>query len=116
MKYFLNFWEEQLKKHVVSGVFLSGEGFYVDGWQKTLSVLCRNRRVFKGSNLIVKGAAYGAREFFYVRVLDKYLISCKGRTRVKIVMAVINIRNMIVTLPFQTLESIGTRQNQRLSV
>nr|WP_302624857.1 DUF5716 family protein [uncultured Eubacterium sp.] len=82
------FLEEQLKKHVVSGVFLSGEGFYVDGWQKTLSVLCRNRRVFKGSNLIVKGAAYGAREFFYVPVLDKYLISCKGRTRVKIVMAV----------------------------
>ena len=28
----------------------------------------------------------------------------------------LNIRNMIVTLPFQTLESIGTRQNQRLSV
>ena len=80
--------EEKLKKHVVSGVFLSGEGFYTDGWQRTLSVLCRNRRVFKGSNLLVKGAAYGAKEFFHLPVLDKYLISCKGRTRVKIIMAV----------------------------
>ncbi len=83
-----DYMEEQLKKNVVSGVFLSGEGFYTDGWQKTLSVICRNRRVFKGNNLIVKGAAYGAKEFFYTPVLDKYLISCKGRTRVKVTMAV----------------------------
>lgn len=80
--------EEQLKKDVVSGVYLSGEGFYTDGWEKTLSILCRNRRVFRGNNLIVKGAAYGARECFYTPVLNQYLISCKGRTRVKVVMAV----------------------------
>lgn len=80
--------EEKMKKYVVSGVYLSGEGFYQDGWQKTLSVLCRNRRVFKGNNLIVKGAAYGAKEFFHLPVLDKYLISCKGRTRVKVIMPV----------------------------
>lgn len=80
--------EEKMKKYVVSGVYLSGEGFYQDSWQKTLSVLCRNRRVFKGNNLIVKGAAYGAKEFFHLPVLDKYLISCKGRTRVKVIMPV----------------------------
>lgn len=79
--------EEFLKEHVVSGVYLSGEGFYKDGWQKTLQLICRNRRVFKGNNLIVKGAAYGAKETFLPSMLDKYLISCKGRTRVKITMA-----------------------------
>ena len=50
--------------------------------------MCRNRRVFKGNNLIVKGAAYGAKEEFLPSTLDQYLISCKGRTRVKIAMAV----------------------------
>lgn len=80
--------DEILKTHVVSGIYLSGEGFYVDGWQKTLQLMCRNRRVFKGNNLIVKGAVYGAKEEFLPSTLDQYLISCKGRTRVKIAMAV----------------------------
>lgn len=51
-----DYMEDQLKKNVVSGVFLSGEGFYAEGWAKTLQTICRNRRVFKGNNLIVKGA------------------------------------------------------------
>lgn len=83
-----DYMDEQLKSNVVSAVFLSGEGFYIDGWEKTLSLICRNRRVFKGNNLIVKGAAYGAREFFYTPVLSDFLISCKGRTRVKVTMEV----------------------------
>ncbi len=83
-----DYMEEVLKKYVVSGVYLSGEGFYREGWDKTLSVLCRNRRVFKGNNLLVKGAAYGAKEFFHIPFLDQYLISCKGRTQVKIIMNV----------------------------
>ena len=83
-----DYMDELLKKHVVSGINLSGAGFYLDGWQKTLQTICRNRRVFKGNNLIVKGAAYGAKECFLPPTLDKYLISCKGRTRVKITMAV----------------------------
>lgn len=83
-----DYMDELLKKHVVSGIYLSGAGFYLDGWQNTLQTICRNRRVFKGNNLIVKGAAYGAKECFLPSTLDKYLISCKGRTRVKITMAV----------------------------
>ena len=43
--------------------------------------------MFKGNNLIVKGAAYGAKETFLPSTLDHYLISCKGRTRVRITMA-----------------------------
>ena len=68
-----DYMEDQLKKNVVSGVFLSGEGFYAEGWAKTLQTICRNRRVFKGNNLIVKGAAYGAKEFFYMKTLKDYI-------------------------------------------
>ncbi len=82
------FMDIKLKEHIVSSVFLSGQGFYLADWPKTIDVLCRNRRVFKGNNLIVKGATYGAREFFMTPVLDEYLISCKGRTKVKISLAV----------------------------
>lgn len=91
--------EEQLQKNVVSAVFLSGEGFYSEGWEKTLQVICRNRRVFKGNNLIVKGAAYAAKEFFYTKNLKDFIISCKGRTRVKVTMAVKHKeRDSMVTL------------------
>lgn len=86
-KILADYMEDLLKKHVVSGIYLSGEGFYKEGWQKTLQIICRNRRVFKGNNLIVKGAAYGAKETFLPSTLDRYLIACKGRTRVKITMA-----------------------------
>lgn len=83
-----DYMEEQLKKEVVSGIYLSGEGFYEQEWEKTLAIFCRNRRVFKGNNLVVKGAVYGAKEFFHVPVLEQYLISCKGRTRVRVIMNV----------------------------
>lgn len=94
-----DYMEDQLKKNVVSGVFLSGEGFYAEGWAKTLQTICRNRRVFKGNNLIVKGAAYAAKEFFYMKTLKDYIISCKGRTRVRVTMSVKHKeRDSMVTL------------------
>jgi hypothetical protein len=80
--------KEELKKEVVSGIYLSGEGFYEGSWDNTIKAICSNRRVFKGNNLIVKGAAYGAKEFFHIPTLEEFLISCKGRTRVKIKMNV----------------------------
>ena len=94
-----DYMEDQLKKNVVSGVFLSGEGFYAEGWAKTLQTICRNRRVFKGNNLIVKGAVYAAKEFFYMKTLKDYIISCKGRTRVRVTMSVKHKeRDSMVTL------------------
>ena len=61
--------------------------------------MCRNRRVFKGNNLIVKGAAYAAKEFFYMKTLKDYIISCKGRTRVRVTMSVkYKERDSMVTL------------------
>lgn len=85
-KVLAEYMDEYLKKDVVSGIYLSGEAFYSEGWKESLEILCRNRRVFIGNNLIVKGAAYGARELFHVPLLEDYLISCKGRTRVKVTM------------------------------
>lgn len=80
--------EERFKHNIVSGIYLSGEGFYAQDWKQSISLMCPNRRVFKGNNLMVKGAVYAAKEFFYTPVLENYLISCKGRTRVKVTMSV----------------------------
>ncbi|MBQ2643245.1 MAG: hypothetical protein IJF94_05535 [Eubacterium sp.] len=79
---------DQVKRHVVSGIFLSGQGFKNHEWPKTVEAIAHNRRVFQGDNLIVRGATHAAREFFHIPHLDHYLISCKGRTRVKITMNV----------------------------
>lgn len=49
-----------LDGNMVSPVYLIGDGFDGDWMEKTLSVLCRNRRVFMGKNLFCKGACYGA--------------------------------------------------------
>ncbi|MCR5704573.1 MAG: hypothetical protein K6G85_08110 [Eubacterium sp.] len=85
---FAKYLEEKFAHQVVSGIYLSGDGFYEEDWAKSLSVMCGNRRVFKGNNLIVKGAAFAAKELFHIPNLENYLISCKGRTRVKVTMAV----------------------------
>ena len=85
---FAEYLEEKFAHQVVSGIYLSGDGFYEEDWAKSLSVMCGNRRVFKGNNLIVKGAALAAKELFHIPNLENYLISCKGRTRVKVTMAV----------------------------
>lgn len=87
-KVLADYMREKLGKHVISGIYLSGEAFYKEEFKETISVLCGNRRVFKGNNLIVKGAALAAREFFHIPVLEHYIISCKGRTKVKVTMAV----------------------------
>ncbi|MFQ6932202.1 MAG: DUF5716 family protein [Eubacterium sp.] len=70
--------------------YLSGAGFYARRLgRKLLQTICRNRRVFKGNNLIVKGAAYASKRMFPCHLLlINIIISCKGRTRVKITMAV----------------------------
>ncbi len=45
---------------VVSAVYLIGDGFDGDWMKRSLSVLCRGKRVFMGKNLFCKGACYGA--------------------------------------------------------
>ena len=52
----------QCEEQLVSSVFLLGDYFSKDWCQESLKYMCRNRRVFQGSNLFSKGACYGARE------------------------------------------------------
>ena len=57
---FLYIVEGLIKDKMVSTVYLLGNG-YKSGWMHhSLEFLCRNRKVFQGSNLFSKGAAYAA--------------------------------------------------------
>lgn len=52
--------EQTMTGHVISSVYLVGDGFD-GGWMKqSLAYLCRGRRAFVGKNLYAKGACYGA--------------------------------------------------------
>ena len=46
---------------IIDTIYLIGDGFAGEWYPKTLSVMCRNRRVFQGNNLYSKGACYGGR-------------------------------------------------------
>lgn len=83
--------KEEMESSVVSSVYLNGQGFMKEGWyQKTIETIYSNRRIFAGNNLIVRGAIYAAKEFFYNSTLGSYVISCKGRTKVNVSMDVIH--------------------------
>lgn len=49
-------------RYKTSIVYLMGDGFDGDWMEKTLQVLCHNRRAFIGQNLFAKGAVYFALE------------------------------------------------------
>lgn len=57
---FLRVAQESLKGHIVSAVYLVGEGFEGDWMKGSLAFLCQGRRVFMGMNLYSKGACYAA--------------------------------------------------------
>ncbi|HJA92261.1 MAG TPA: hypothetical protein H9717_03970 [Candidatus Eisenbergiella merdipullorum] len=46
---------------IIDTIYLIGDGFGGDWYRKSLSLLCRNRRVFQGNNLYSKGACYGGK-------------------------------------------------------
>ena len=82
------FLTQEMRENIVSAIYLTGQGFYESEWNQTIKAIIENRRVFMGNNLLVKGAAYAAREFFHLPHLDEFLVACKGRTRLKITMDV----------------------------
>ena len=49
---------EDMEEKVVSTVYLIGEGFLGEWYQKSVRYLCSKRRVFLGNNLYSKGACY----------------------------------------------------------
>lgn len=57
---FLQFAKGQMDGHIVSAVYLVGDGFS-GGWMKdSLAFVCKGRRAFMGKNLYSKGACYAA--------------------------------------------------------
>lgn len=54
--------EKFLEGQIVTSIYLIGKDFEKEWYPKTLKLLCRNRRVFQGSNLYSKGACLGGME------------------------------------------------------
>jgi hypothetical protein len=66
-----------LHKQIVSTIYATGLGFE-DNWaDNILKELCVGRRVFKGQNLYVKGACYGAKELAGDSRLSDYMFLSK---------------------------------------
>lgn len=81
---FLRLIKEKFGKNVISSVFLTGVGFY-DEWTKdSIKELCNRRRVFKGYNLLVKGACYAAMKRYKKIDGIEHIFCCDGRTKANI--------------------------------
>jgi len=81
---FLRIADSEFAGKVISAVYLTGHGFSKKWSKESLVVLCNKRRVFQGSNLIVKGAGYCAKECFQSSILQGYIFQCAGRTKVNV--------------------------------
>ena len=81
---FLSLLKQLFQGRIVSAVYLTGEGFDKAWAKESIPFLCNKRRVFQGNNLIVKGAGFCAREYFYAATLEHYLFQCPGLTGVNI--------------------------------
>lgn len=55
---FLKYIREDMEDKIVSSVYLIGDGFLGEWYQKSVRFLCAKRRVFLGNNLYSKGACY----------------------------------------------------------
>lgn len=75
---------DEFRKHITSAAFLTGVGFYEDWAKKSLPELCNRRRVFKGYNLLVKGACFAALKKYKKITAVDHIFQCEGRTEVSI--------------------------------
>lgn len=55
---FLKYVKEDMEEKIVSTIYLIGDGFLGEWYQKSVRFLCTKRRVFLGNNLYSKGACY----------------------------------------------------------
>ena len=55
---FLSHITKDMEGKIVSTIYLIGDGFYGEWYQKSVRFLCMKRRVFLGNNLYSKGACY----------------------------------------------------------
>ncbi len=69
-----------LQEHIVSSIYLTGEGFNVDAFPDGLTkFFCNRRKVFAGQNLFVKGACFGAYEESVGGNKDNIILACSNR-------------------------------------
>ena len=57
---FLGILKDCFRGHIVSSVYLTGDGFDGDWMKQSVAFLCQGRRAFVGKNLYSKGACYAA--------------------------------------------------------
>lgn len=82
------FMSGELAGSAVSGIFLLGKGFDTNWFPRTVNAIRGNRRIFKGYNMISKGAGYAAREIYVADTLSDYVFSCPGRIQVNVYLEV----------------------------
>ena len=82
--------EKLLEGHIVTCVYLLGDGFTSDWCRESLRYMCRNRRVFQGSNLYSKGACYAVYEKILPgEISKKYIFLGKDKVKANVdIMAV----------------------------
>jgi len=98
-KKFLEIIQQELRKHIVSTVYLTGIGFYEEWSRESLTEILKKRRVFKGYNLFVKGAAYSALKRYNKIVKIEHLFNCEGRTKASIGLLIEDHgKNRVITL------------------
>lgn len=73
-EFFLTYLKEDMKDRIVSCVYLIGEGFLGEWYQKSIRYLCSKRRVFLGNNLYSKGACEGLSEWLMPSELTKKFV------------------------------------------
>lgn len=71
---FENIVHAALRGQYVSSLFMTGEGFESDWADEVFPRLAVGRRLFRGRNLYVSGAAYAAREFGDKELLGDYIV------------------------------------------
>lgn len=57
---FLRILKDSFRGHIISSVYLVGDGFAGDWMKQSVSFMCKGRRAFVGKNLYSKGACYAA--------------------------------------------------------
>ncbi|MCR4604437.1 MAG: hypothetical protein K5639_00370 [Eubacterium sp.] len=72
---FENVFASALRNRFISSVFLTGEGFETEWADELFPKLAVGRRLFKGRNLYVSGAAYTAKEMVQDRFSDYVVVA-----------------------------------------
>ena len=68
-----NIIKSALHNQIISTIYFTGIGFEGDWADDLIASLCTGRKVFRGQNLYVKGACYGAKELIKPKITEDIL-------------------------------------------